>query len=76
MVPAKSKVGHHLAKLIQSPDVFGLILLGKLDDQDRIGIAAHRCSNDGLEHRNLAPEREHGAIHQLHRDRAKLYIAS
>ena len=37
---------------------------------DRIGIAAHGSVDDRLEHRDLAAERDHGAIDQLDRDRA------
>ena len=73
LVPAEAEIGHQLAELLQSPYILGLILLGEFDDQHRIGIAAHRGGDDGLEHRDLAPERDHGAIDQLHRDRAQFY---
>ena len=41
LVPAEAEVGHQLAELFQPPEVFGLVLLGELDEQQRIGIAAH-----------------------------------
>ncbi len=73
LVPAKTEIGHQLAKLLQAGQVFGLVFLGKLDDQDRIGIAAHGGGDDGSEHRDLAPQREHGAIRQLDCDRPQFY---
>ena len=51
--------------------VLGLILFGEFDDQDRIGIAANGRPDDRLEHRDLAAERDHGAVDQLDRDRAQ-----
>jgi hypothetical protein len=40
LVPAKTEIGHQLAKLLQALKILGLVLLGELHDQDRIGIAA------------------------------------
>src|SRR6266576_6853 len=48
LVPAKTEIGHQLAKLFQARHVFGLIFLGKLDDQDGIGIAANGGRDDRL----------------------------
>ena len=73
LVPAKTEIGHQLAELLQSPEVFGLILLGEFDDQHGVGIAAHGGADDRLEHRDLAPERDHGAVDQFDRDRPQLH---
>ena len=53
--------------------VFGLILLGEFHDQHRVGIAAHGGRDDRLEHRDVAAERNHGAVDQFHRDRTQLH---
>ena len=56
----------------QAAQVLVLVLLGELDEQDRLGIAAHDRVDRGLEHRDLAREPQHGAIDQLDRDRPEL----
>ncbi len=73
VIPAKAEIGHQLAELLQAPDVLGLSFLGEFDDQHRVGIAAHRGADDGLEHRDFAAQRDHGAIDQFDRDRAQFY---
>ena len=72
-VPAKAEVGHQFAELLQAMQVFGLVFLGEFHDQHRIGIAAHRGRDDRLEHRDVAAERNHGAVDQFHRDRPQLH---
>ena len=73
IIPAEAEIGHQLAELFQPPDIFGLIFFGEFDDQNRIGIAAHGGGDDRLEHRDVAAQRQHGAIDQLHRDRPQFY---
>ena len=73
VIPAEAEIGHQLAELFQSPDIVGLIFFGELDDQHRIGIAANGGADDGLEHRDLAAQRQHGAIDQFDRDGAQLH---
>ena len=73
LVPAKAEVGHQFAELLQAMQVFGLVLLGEFDDQHRIGIAAHGGLDDRLEHRDVAAERNHGAVDQFDRDRPQLH---
>ena len=41
VAPRKAEIGHQLGELLQPPQILGLILFGELDDQDRVGIAAH-----------------------------------
>jgi len=52
--------------------IVGLIFLGEFDDQKCIRVSAHGRIDHGGEHRDLAPQRDHGAIDQLHRNGAKL----
>ena len=73
LVPAEAEIGHQLAELLQALQIFGLIFLGEFDDQDRVGIAAHGGADDRLEHRDLAAERDHGAVDQFDRDRPQLH---
>ena len=73
LVPAKAEIGHQFAELLQLLQVVGLILLGEFDDQQRIGIAAHGGIDHRPEHRNVAAERDHGAVDQFDRDRPQLY---
>lgn len=72
LVPAEAEIAHQLAELPEAGEIVGLIFLGELDHQDRVGIAAHRRRDDRLEHRDLAPQRDHGAVDQLHCDRPQL----
>ena len=73
LVPAKTEIGHQFAELLQALQIFGLIFLGEFHDQDRIGIAAHGRADNRLEHRDLAAERDHGAVDQFDRDRPQLH---
>ena len=73
IIPAEAEIGHQFAELLQPPDVFGLVLLGELHDQDGVGIATDRGADDRLKHRDLAAKRQHGAIDQFHRDGTKLH---
>ena len=51
--------------------IFHLIFFGEFDDQHRIRVTADRAGDDGLEHRDLTTERQHGAIDQFDRNRTK-----
>ena len=73
VIPAEAEIGHQLAELLQSPYIFGMVLLGKLHDQHGIRIAADRNADDRLKHRDLPAQRQHGAIDQFHCDGAKLH---
>ena len=73
VVPAKTEIGHQFAELLQALQIFGLIFLGEFHDQDRVGIAAHRRADHRLEHRDVAAERDHGAVDQFDRDRPQLH---
>ena len=73
LVPAEAEIGHQLAERFQAPQIFRLILFREFDDQYCIRVAADGGGDDRLEHRDLAAERQHGAIDQLDGNRAKLY---
>ena len=73
MVPAEAEIGHQFRKLFQLLQIVGLILFGELDDQQRIGIAAHGGLDHRPEHRDVAAERNHGAVDQFHRNRPQLH---
>ena len=73
MVPAESKVRHQFGKLLQLLKIVRLILFRKFDDQQCIRIAAHGRFDHGPEHRNVAAERNHGAVDQFDRDRPQLH---
>ena len=48
------------------------VLAGELDQQQRIRLAAHEALDGGAEHRDLARQLDHGAVHQLDRGRIEL----
>ena len=73
LVPAEAEIAHQLTELLQTLQVFGLILLGEFHDQHRIGVAAHGGANDRLEHRDVAAECDHGAVDQFYGNRAQLH---
>ena len=73
LVPAEAEIGHQLAELLQPMQVFGLVFLGEFHDQQRIGIAAHGRVDDRPEHRDVAAERDHGAVDQFDGDRPQLH---
>ena len=56
----------------QAAEVLVLVVLGELDEQDRLGIAAHDRVDRRLEHGDVAREAQHGAVDQLDRDRPEL----
>ena len=64
---------HQFGKLFQLLQIVGLILFGEFDDQQCIGIAAHGRFDHRPEHRDVAAERDHGAVDQFHRDRPQLH---
>jgi len=72
VLPGEAVIAHELLEAGEAAQVLGLIALGELDEQDRLGIAAHHRLDGGLEHGDLAREAEHGAIDELDRDRPKL----
>ncbi len=41
LVPAEAEVAHQRAELPEAGEIVGLVLLGELDHQNRVGIAAH-----------------------------------
>ena len=48
------------------------VVLGELDQQQRIGLAAHEGLHRRAEHGDVARELDHGAVDQLDRDRPEL----
>ncbi len=73
LVPAEPEVGHQLAELLQTLQVVGLVFLGELDHQQRIGIAAHGRLDGRAEHGDVAPEADHGAVDQFDGDRLEFH---
>ena len=59
-------------ELLQPAQILVLVFLGELDDEDAVGIAAHGLRDHWLEHRDVAAERQHGAVDQFDRDRLQL----
>jgi len=54
---------------VRHDDRVGLIFFREFDDQQRIGIAAHGRIDHRPEHRDVAAERDHGAVDQFDCDR-------
>ena len=73
LLQREAEIGHQLGELLQASQIVGLILLGEFDHQHGVGIAAHGGCDHRLEHRDVAPERDHGAVDQLDRDRLQLH---
>ena len=73
LVPAETEIADELAQPQQPAKAFVRISFRKLDEQDGFGIAVHHRIDGGLEHGNIAREREHGAVHELDRDRTELH---
>ena len=71
--PREAEVAHQLGKLLQLVQVLRLVFLGEFDDQKRIGVALDGGLDHRTEHRDVAAERNHGAIDQLHGDRPQLH---
>ena len=67
-IPAKAEIAHPFVKLLEAAQVLRLVLLGELDDQQRARVAAHDRFHGRPEHGDVAPERDHGAVHQFDRD--------
>ena len=72
LVPGQAEIADQLVEPPEAAHVLVLVVLGELDEQDRLGIAAHDRVDGGLEHRDLAREAQHGAVDQLDRDRPEL----
>ncbi len=53
-------------------EVLVVVLLGELDEQDGLRIAAHHRVGRRLEHGDVARQAEHGAVDQFDRDRPEL----
>ena len=72
VVPRKAEIAHQLGELLQAPQIFVLVLFGEFDHQDGVGIAADGGRDHRLEHRDVAAQRDHGAVDQFDRDRLQL----
>ena len=58
LVAAEAEIAHQLAELLQPPQVLAVVL-GELDEQDRVRLAAHEGSSVG---RNMAMSRASSII--------------
>lgn len=72
IIPAETQVRHQFGKLFEFPQIVRLILFGKFDDQQRVGIAPYGRIDHRSKHRNIAAECDHGAVDQFHRNGAQL----
>ena len=70
LVPAEAEIAHQFAELLQAAQILVPVVLGEFDEQHRVRIAAHEGVDGRLEHRDVAGERDHGAVDQFDRDRA------
>ena len=71
LVPAEAEIADQVLELAQPAQVFLVIVLAELDQQDGGGRAAHEFFQRRPEHRDLARQLDHGAVDQLDRDRPK-----
>jgi hypothetical protein len=64
----QAEIGHELDQVLQSPGA----LIGEFHQQDRVGVAADERVHRLFECGNVASQRDHGAIDELHRSRGEL----
>ena len=72
MTPGEAEVAHQLPELAKACEIFLPVVLGELDEQHRIRLAAHEGVDGRAEHRDVAGELDHGAVDELDRDRLEL----
>jgi len=72
VVPGKAEIADQRLEPFETSDVLVPRVLGKLDQQHRIGIAAHDGVDGRAEHVDRARKLDHGAVDQLDRDGLEL----
>ena len=73
LVPAQAEIADQVLEPPQPAQVFLVIILAELDQQDGGGRSAHEFIERGLKDRNLARQLDHGGVDQFHRDRHQLH---
>ncbi len=72
MAPGEAEIADQRFELAQAREVLLPIVLGELDEQHRIRLAAHEGVDGRAEHGDVAGELDHGAVDELDRDRLEL----
>ena len=62
-----AEIAHQLVEAIEAAQVLGLVVFGELDQQQRIGLAAHVGLHHRAEHGDVAGQLDQRAIHHLDR---------
>ena len=68
-VPAEAEIAHQFVKHPQAAQVFLVIVLAELDQQDCFRFCSHEALQRRLEDRDRAGQFDHGAVDQLDCDR-------
>ena len=71
-VEAKAELGHQVLERGETAKILLPGILGELDQQHRLGVAADEGVHGGAKHVDAAGKRNHGAIDKFHRDRREL----
>ena len=69
VVEGEAEIADEFAEPLQPAQIFVPVLLGELDKQNRLRIAAQERIDDRPVHGDVAGKPEHGAVDQLDRDR-------
>ncbi len=72
VVPAEAEIAHQLVQAFQPAQIFGVIVLAELHQQDASGSPRTNCVDRRPEHRDVAGKRDHGAVDQFDRDGRQL----
>jgi hypothetical protein len=64
-----AEVPHQLVEPVEPARVLGLVVLGELHQQQRVGPAAHVGVHHRAEHGDVARQLDQGAVDHLHRHR-------
>ena len=67
-----AEVAHQLVEPVEAAQVLGLVVLGELDEQQRVGLAAHVGLHHRAEHGDVARELDQRAVDHLDRHRPQL----
>ena len=68
----QAEIAHQFLEPVEAAQIFGLIVLGELDEQQRIRRAANVFVHHGPEHGDVARQLDQGAVDQLDGDGTEL----